>query len=166
MFGKRKERLLNRMEMLVIAAQFVTCTAIGETEGAYDTTDEEEKNRRIAIAAAKANYLFARVPAEIHKTQFNLGAVAGDADVWLLQHMKFQELVVQSLRVQNMVAFGRDENLVEPLGVGILAKFGSQYPDAPDPDSFPALVKKSLNELSQRNKHDLLQAFERRGIHI
>lgn len=165
-FGKHKKRLLDRMEVLVAAAQFVTVYAIAEAAGAYDATDEEAKSAIMAVAAAKANYLFAREPDDSHEAQFDLGELEREADAWLSQEEKMRELVVQSLRVQNMVAFGRTGRATEPLGSEILVKYGSRYPDAPDPSSYPALVRGSLNELNQGNRDGLLQSFERRGIHI
>ncbi|WP_329743296.1 hypothetical protein [Dyella sp. A6] len=155
------------MDALVVAAQFVTCIAIGEAEGAYAATSEEEKDRLIAVAAAKANYLFAREPDDSHLAKLNLREIDGEAEMWLSKQKKLQELVVQSLRVQNMVSYGRTGHAPEPpLGSKILAKYGSHYPDAPNPDSYPILVRQSLDELSQTNREDLLESFEHRGIQI
>lgn len=164
MFGKRKARLMDRMEILVAAAQFVMCTALCEVNGAYEVSGEVEKDRLIAIAAAKANYLFARRPNAKHVVDFNLNRLNGEAETWLSQNPTFQELVVQSLRVRNMVTYGRTGIAHDPIGAEFLNKYGKLFPVAPDPESYPTLIKRSLDELSASDKQDMLNSFARRGI--
>jgi len=165
MFGKRKARLMDRMEMLVAAAQFVTHVALCEANGAYEATGEGEKNRLIAIGAAKANYLFARDPDDKHLADFNLNQLNEEAETWLSQNPTFQEQVVQSLRVQNTVMYGRTGTAPDPIiGAELLDKYGKLFPVAPNTKSYPTLIKRSLDKLSEHDKQELLDAFARRGI--
>ena len=166
MFEKRKARLMDRMEMLVAIAQLVTYAALCEANGAYQATSEVEKNRLGAIAAAKANYLFAREPDDKYLADFNLSQLNEETETWLSQNPTFQELVVQSLRVQNMVMYGRTGAVHDLIGAKLLGKYGELFPVAPDPESYPTLIKRALDELNEHDKQELLDAFARRGIKL
>ncbi|MGH2510378.1 MAG: hypothetical protein ACRDHZ_23630 [Ktedonobacteraceae bacterium] len=148
------------------AAQIVASMAIGEDEGAYCAGSEAEEQKLIARSAAMCNCLFDGEQNEKIRSWFDLAEIEHAAHMWLSQHDTFKELVVQSLRVMNTIAIDRAGAVTGLLGEGILSMYGKTYPDAPNPDNYPAIIRKALGELDDANRNELLRGFSKINIAI
>jgi hypothetical protein len=104
MFGWFKKRLLARMDNLTKVAQMATCVAITRELKNREANEESVVGMK---GAARANFLFGHKGSELHRQQLDLPSEERAALEWLRDNAVFCELVVQSLRVMNMVGFGR-----------------------------------------------------------
>lgn len=99
-------------------------------------------------AAAVANHLFGESPSEMHLS-LNLPTVHADALRWLNLDEGRKEMVVQAIRVFQVVEFSATGQS-SGKGIEILQKYGKEFPASPDPESFHEVLKRELNKLSPR----------------
>ena len=151
MFGWLKKRMLARMATSASVARIVTFRALSIT---LEIDSAESKDKRAAIArsaGARTNFLFGSESTETHVENLDLGAEHQAAIEWLETNTLFRELVVQTRRVESTVRYGQTGS-VEAIGGSILANYGREFPDAPNPESYAALVKRAIDSLPERER--------------
>ncbi len=146
MFGWFKKRLLSKMNTLAYMARVVTALAALEHVRVKSTGLNRDADKEAMKAAAMTNYLFGETPAEMHRQQLDLQAEHEAAIAWLQQDPTLQELVVQSLRVMTTANYGSGKG-ASLVGEDILALLGPAYPQAPEPETYEALVKRAIKAL-------------------
>ncbi len=141
-----KKRLKSKMHRLVNAAKITSYGIFTLHVSDAPAEDKSEPSRASMIAAASVNFLFGEAPSSLHES-LNLREIHADAVEWLKRDDLLRELVVQSLRVATQLGF-MENGAVAVRGGDILQTFGSEYPIAPDPDSYENLVQKAIGVLS------------------
>ena len=109
---------------------------------------DQESDEAIAAqrAAAISNWIFQGKLATQHASIFTLHEAATIAESWLFLNPDFQELAVQTARMEAVAHFGLDDgHVAEPLQV--LIWFGKNHPETPDLDSYLALVARQIQKL-------------------
>ena len=154
MFGWFKRRLLARMGSLTRVAQMATFGAIVRDVG-HQTRDAE--SIRGVKAAARTNFLFGNEPSEVHATQLDLPTEERAALEWLRTEPLYRELVVQTLRVVGTVRFGQGGNVNPVVGERVLSEFGAQFPVAPDPAAYDALVLRAVQALPEADQKGIAE---------
>lgn len=135
-----KESLIRKMDGYTSVAQVAIFQSLKEdyekNMGSYDTT---------LFAAAVANYLFGRTADPDHVEQFTLVKIRAAGNQILADNHSIRKLVVQSLRVLSTItiAIGKGE-----IDTEILSIYGIEFPDAPDPSSYLALINESIQAMS------------------
>ncbi|MBU6246959.1 MAG: hypothetical protein KGN77_04315 [Xanthomonadaceae bacterium] len=105
-------------------------------------------------AAAISNWTFDGTLGVQPESPFTKEEAAAIAEAWLLINPGFQELAVQTARMEAVAKFGLDDGRVtEPAPV--LAWFGKSYPRAPSPESYPGLVTRQIQTLSEEAQASL-----------
>jgi hypothetical protein len=141
-FGKnREQKLIKEMHTYAdVATMAVFCyvTAI----------DEDGDNEGAPFVAAMVNYLFGKVPDPEHLEMFGSEKVESEATKLIENNVKLKELVVQSLRVLAAV----DPDNFD--GLALLGEYGSEFPAAPDPDSFPEVIKNFVQSMPEAAKSE------------
>src|ERR1700732_588812 len=131
------------MQRLLKVAQFATMTQFTH-DHAHSTSQQEELYER---AAAAANYLFGNsaIPTQ---AQLDLVAEHAKAREWLKRNQNIRELVVQSLRVANVIGWA--ESGIRPeTGMELLETFGREFPESPQLNAYRALVRQIVVALPQ-----------------
>lgn len=146
MFGWLKKRVFAGMSDLAKTGQLVTGIALLKHYRVDEATDESDQTARAAKAAAIANYFFGKTSDPLHTQSFDLPALYEEGHQWLLQNASFRELVVQSLRVIATAEYGMSGN-ANIVGETILTRFGREFPSAPNPETYKALVYKAIASL-------------------
>ncbi len=146
MFGWFKKRLLSKMNTFVYMARMVTALAALEHVGIKSAGLNRDADKEAMKAAAMTNYLFSETPAAMHKQQLDLHAEHEAAIAWLQEDPTFRELVVQSLRVMTTANYGSGKG-ASVVGEEILALLGAEYPQAPEPATYEALVMRAIQTL-------------------
>ena len=116
--------------------------------------------------AAMVNFLFGKPTQEMHIQQLDLDSERKTALEWLRNNSIFRELVVQSLRVKNTTDFSSGKSDGSITGEDILATFGSEYPIAPNPKNYEALVYKAFQSLTHDMQQLTIQFAKRVGINF
>jgi hypothetical protein len=119
MFGFGKKRLLAKMEGLTKIAQLAVYAMLMNRFQFAPVQSDSERQAVGMRAAAWANYLFGKSPSPQH-AHLNLEAEHRAARSWLKENELARELVVQSLRVANTVAYGKAGTAPE-LGMDLLS---------------------------------------------
>jgi len=145
--GRKKEEDLTEQKLIKemhtyadVATMAVFCyvTAI----------DEDGDNEGAPFVAAMVNYLFGKVPDPEHLEMFGSEKVESEATKLIENNVKLKELVVQSLRVLAAV----DPDNFD--GLALLGEYGSEFPAAPDPDSFPEVIKNFVQSMPEAAKSE------------
>ncbi len=123
-------RVIKRMNALVIRAQLAVCHIL------LPHPDKRD-DRSYKISAAVANELFGKSPKPDHIELFGEDKIRKAARTAVESGHDIKALVVQSLRVTNVI---RIRHELEPLRMDVLKEFGKEFPDAPTPDNFEVLV--------------------------
>lgn len=156
------KRLMTRMRTLADAAQATAYCALFDYFHSEKSDSDAEENIRAAKAAAIANYFFGKMSDPVHTKSFGLSGLYKEGISWLQANPRFQELVVQSLRVRNTVEFARTGKAPQ-IGMSLLESFGSAFPAAPDPESYSALVHNAINLLSPSSQASVRRYFGMEG---
>ena len=154
MFGWFKKRVVQRMRTLLSVSQIAVGVALLKHYGLQDALGEADRNARAARAAAAANYLFGKSPDPDHVQQFNpdhvqqfnLPEILAQAREWLQDNAPFRELVVQSRRVATAIN-AEASGAVSLVAEDLLSMLGGEFPDAPDPAKYEALIEQAIASL-------------------
>lgn len=160
-FGNSKKRLFAKMSSNVWMSQMAVSMMLMGRFNFDSAQTDEDRNTVSTKAAAWANYLFGKTPSEQH-AHLDLQSEHHAARDWLIENDLARELVVQSIRVANTVAYGRSGSAPE-IGLELLAKFGAEFPDAPTPATYEILVNRAIASLSPENQQSL-RAWARKGF--
>jgi hypothetical protein len=144
------------MERLVTIAQLAVSVKLINDYGFQETSSDDERNAVVAKAAATTNYLFGKSPSPMH-AHLDLAAEHAAAREWLKKNSPMCELVVQSLRVANVIGWGTSGTLPE-IGMELLEAFGKEYPDSPSVDTYEALVRRFVAALPPSRERQRLTA--------
>jgi len=171
MFGWFKKNLITEMNTFYNFANITTNFALFQhncTRSGIDIKSEHNEKYEFQIlrTAAMVNFLFGKPTQEMHIKQLNLDSEKNAALEWLRKNLIFRELVVQSLRVKNTTDFGSGKIDGSITGEEILTAFGSEYPIAPNPKYYEALVDKAFLSLSPDMQQLTLQLAKRLGINF
>lgn len=123
------------MQRLLKIAQLATMTQFTH-DHAHSTSQQEELYEH---AAAAANYLFGNSAMPV-QGQRDLAAEQPNTQEWLKRNQKIRELVVQSLRVANVIGWS-EAGVCPEIGTQLLQEFGTEFPTSPQLDSYRALVR-------------------------
>lgn len=143
MFRKRKQKLAGHMLGLVYVARVTVAVALLDCFHVSETGSDHENGPKAKMATTAANFLVDEPSDPEYTAGLNLQSVRDESLAWLRQHPPFIELVVQTLRVRSTVAFMLGKG-TPVFGEPILLEFGGGIPDAPDPESYDALIKRVL----------------------
>lgn len=148
---RSKTRVKKRLGQLLNGAKFAVSVALVEHYGGFEKgQSKEDIDGRLARSAAATNYLFGEPLHPDHVRDLDLAIIQSEALEWLRERPVFRKLVVQSLRVVSVLS-GKTDFLGEP----ILAQFGREFPDAPDPNNFENLVNEAIASLPPNCREDL-----------
>lgn len=157
----RKKRVMTQMAALTRAAQLATYTSLRNSLRPGDgAPPSDEKDLSEIRAAARTNLLYGSPPNEAHRA-LDMAQEHRAALQWLEQTALFRELVVQTVRVIATVRYGRT-GAVTVEGEPILAAYGAEFPEAPTPDSYQALLVRALSTLTESQQKEIA-AWMRRG---
>ncbi|MBU6416996.1 MAG: hypothetical protein KJS83_07490 [Xanthomonadaceae bacterium] len=157
LFQKRKRQLMARMIGLASTGRLIVACAI------QNDFKEIELSKTVAAqkAAAISNWLFLGTLSEEHVRSISPEEIKAVSDTWLELNPDFQELAVQTARVEATAKFGLDEGTpIEPAPV--LTLYGAAYPDAPDPNSYPSLITRQLQKLPAETQASIRDWMKRR----
>jgi hypothetical protein len=139
MFGFLKRRVTQRMQTLLKAAQLATMTQFVHDHSASQDGDLFER------AGVVGNHLFGNNMIAT-QTQFDHSAEYVHAREWLKENPRVRELVVQSLRVANVIGWAKSGTRPE-VGLETLNAFGKEFPDSPQLDTYRALLRRFVESL-------------------
>ena len=162
MFGWFKKRAMKQMGVLFNISQMIISLGLMKYYGFDEAQSEAEKNERAARAAAGANYLFGTAPNPMHLQQFNMLEIEVEACEWLRNNPVFRELVVQSLRVSTSIN-SEASGTVSIVGQKLLATFGREFPNAPDPTTYEQLINKASLLLPPDYQQSILARMVKRA---
>lgn len=142
LFKRRKKRLMGRTLGIAAAGRMVTACALQ-----LHFHDQESDEAIAAKRAAEiSNWIFQGTLETQHASLFTPHEAATVAESWLLLNPDFQELAVQTARMEAVAHYGLDDgHVAEPPNV--LVWFGKNHPEAPDLDSYTALVARQIQRL-------------------
>ncbi|WP_288092294.1 hypothetical protein [Thiomonas sp.] len=160
--GNRKKRVMNQMAALTRAAQMATYISLRNSLQPADPASprDDEKELSGLRAAARTNILYGN-PSNEARRDLDLAEEHRAALRWLDHTPVFRELVVQTLRVIATVRYGRTD-AAKVDGEPILVAYGTEFPEAPTPDSYQALLVRALSTLTEGQQRDIA-AWMRRG---
>lgn len=153
-FGKRKKLLLANMDRFTNMAQMAVSLILMEHSNYDSTQTDEDRKAIVEKSAVWANYLFGKTSSPKH-AHLDLEREYDAARDWLKENDFVCELVIQSLRVANMVVYGTS-GTVQDLGMDLLESFGAEHPNMPSPTDYEDLVIKAIALLSPKNRQQLL----------
>lgn len=160
MFGRRK-RSSNKIEGLARAAQATIGMALMQHyRAASRAGNSEEQTRSTQMAAAAANFLNGYVSHPEH-AELDQARVQTEARNWLQQNPAMRELVVQTLRVTAVVHdSAKAKAPTSEESVAVLAEFGGDAADKPDPHAYEALVRRAIGMLPHHTQIQLMRLAE------
>ena len=160
MFGWFKRRVARRMNNLVRTAQMTIGVGLIQHYGFADTVSDSEKDAVAKRGSAAANFLNGQPPHETH-AGLDLQQIYAEASQWMQDNPTMRELVVQTLRVSWVVDYMvKRGDLPSEERMSILTKFGSEFPNAPDPNSYEALVRRAIGTLPVSSQARVLGLME------
>lgn len=165
MFGWLKKNLIKEMNTLFNLANITTTSALFQHNCTSSGTDTKVELQMLRTAAM-VNFLFGKPTQEMHIQQLDLDSERKTALEWLRNNSIFRELVVQSLRVKNTTDFSSGKSDGSITGEDILATFGSEYPIAPNPKNYEALVYKAFQSLTHDMQQLTIQFAKKVGINF
>ncbi len=157
-YKKRVKRMYTQMDILCSVATLVVLDRITEKtipNGLYSDLNELSALKLAAVC----NYLLGRKLQPIQLERFSTEEIVMNALAYLDSDQKLRELVIQSLRAQHLIHFHKTNDLLKD-SVEILAKYGRQFPIAPNPESYLELMKKLISELNSKNQALIMQFIE------
>ena len=141
---------------LALMRHYSLNSAVADSEdGASESEDDLAKR-----ASAAANFLNGQ-PLHATHADFDLPQIYAEARQWMRDNRTMRELVVQTLRVASQVDYmvKTEEGLSEGRTL-ILTEFGSEFADAPRPETYEALVRRAIGTLPHRSQGRLLRFME------
>ena len=149
-FKRRKEQVMDRMLGMAAAGRMATACALLQ----HFRGQESDESVAIQRAAAVSNWIFQGKLEPQHASLFTPDNAAAIAESWLLLNPDFQELAVQTARVEVTAQFGLSNGpLAEPPPV--LIWFGKNHPESPHLDSYPALIARQIQKLPSEGQASL-----------
>jgi len=139
MFGFGKRRVFERMSGSYQKAQLAIYSFLKSKQ--YKVKDNIiEGEDKMLMAAAITNFMLGREAVQMHLDEFDIEEIESIGYQLIDKNQNLKELVVQSMRVY-LILF--TEGVMDiPIGMDIIEKYGSEFPDAPSPSSYEALLGK------------------------
>lgn len=152
MFGFRKSKLLSKMQNLHhLAGTSVFCRYRAAGAGGHEAASMR--------AAALLGAMFGKSPSTELSARFDMDEIRRQAQTDFAADRALRELVVQALRVEAaLAAEGKLPPLV-PGSLRILESSGAEFPEAPTPASFEALVHGYIATLPGNARADVMRQF-------
>lgn len=139
--------IIPQMERMADASRMAAAMMLLNDLGMDQASTELERERVAIRAEAQASLLFDKLLVYEHQ-QLEVDRERAEALAWMERWPVFQELIVQTLRVDNTLEYARTGQAPEPIiGATVLERYGRQFPDAPDPESYPALLSKAIHSM-------------------
>jgi hypothetical protein len=139
MFGFGKKRVLERMGHSYQKSQLAIFGYLKEKK--YKVRGSIlEGEKKMNMAAAIANFMFGQEPVQIHLDEFDIKEIESIGYQLIDKNHNLKELVVQSMRVY--LILWNQGVMDTPIDIDIIEKYGSEFPDAPSPSSYEALLDK------------------------
>lgn len=142
----KEPQVLKRMDALVNRAKLAVCYMLMQNFVA-----KEEHDKAHEFAAAITNEIFGEEPQENHAEQFRMDEISKAARALVMRDSTIKVLAVQTVRVMNVIRVNHDQDII---GQSLLKEFGSDFPNAPSPDTFEQLV--SEYEVANGVEHRLI----------
>ncbi|BBO99353.1 hypothetical protein [Sulfuriferula nivalis] len=152
LFSGNVKRLANYGDGLAQVAQITLYMILMEQLSNQNSNKDKDAIR--SVASSWSNYLFGRPPSDQHKN-LDLDAEHAKAIRWLdNEGAPYQKLVIQGLRIIATANYARS-GTAKSIGIEILERYGKNFPDSPDLDSYGAslvlIIVGDLDEESRNN---------------
>lgn len=153
LFSGNTKRLANYGDGLAQVAQITLYMVLMEQLSNQNSNKDKDTIRQ--AASSWANYLFGRPPSAQHKN-LDLDTEHAKAIRWLDNAgASYQKLVVQGLRIMATTNYART-GTAKPKGMEILERYGKNFPDSPDLDSYAAsLVLTITGHLDEESRNSV-----------
>ena len=148
----------SRMRELTELAYIVVFDALKLDYGADEARTEKERKQYSARAHAAADYLFGREPSSRAVEALDLAREQEAARNWLLRNARMRELVLESLRVLNVLN-EHDHTRTGLVGEGLVMAYGQGSFRAPDVATYDALVHDAIYSLPLHAQQGIFYAW-------
>jgi hypothetical protein len=136
-----------QMERLADASRMATAMMLMHELGMPQADNESEQMQIATRAGLQASLIFDKPLAPEHEL-LDIEAERKKVLEWLEDRPLFKELVVQTLRVDNIVRFAKTGQPPNPLiGASLLGNFGKQFRNGPSPDSYNSLLSDVIHSM-------------------
>jgi hypothetical protein len=149
MLGFLRRRRARKMQRLLMVAQLATVERFVRDHSSQ-RPDLSER------AAAAANYLFGNSAMPV-RAQLDLTAERANARQWLKDNQRIRELVIQSLRVANVIGWA-EAGVGSGVGLELLEAFGKEFPVSPKLSTYRGLVRRFVESLPASKEKAKLEA--------
>ena len=151
LFGAKNKpalhNVITQMERLTKDSYMATAMMMMHDAGMSQANEESEQLNIAARVGAQASLLFDKPLASEHM-QLDIEREREEALAWLERQSLFKKLVVQTLRVDNTIEFARTGQAPNPIvGAAILERYGKQYRDEPNPETYNSLVSEVIHSM-------------------
>jgi hypothetical protein len=158
-FKDRSSELSTGMLQLTVVARFMVWHAVVATYGVAEVNDQTDEH-----AGDIVKYLFNDSEGDEDKADRFRAATDVEAMLWLDANQDWQELVVQTLKVQMISASDRGDiypdDLDNLIKAPVFEKYGRDYAMKVDPRSYTQLVDGKLKELPESLRDLIRQRFQ------
>jgi len=149
MFGFLKRRRAQKMQRLLKVAQLATAEHFVRDHSSQ-RLDLSER------AAAAANCLFGNSAMPV-RAELDLTAERTNAREWLKENQRIRELVIQSLRVADVIGWA-EAGVGRKVGLELLEAFGKEFPVSPKLSAYRGLVRRFVDSLPASTEKGKLMA--------
>ena len=147
LFSSRRNRVAAQMARLADAARMATALMLMHDMGMSNANNQAKQESIANRAGAQGSLLFGK-PLDPGHRFLNLEKERDEAFAWLELQPLFKKLVVQTLRVDNTVAFALTGEAPMPvIGIATLERYGAQFRDGPNPVSYQSLVSEVIHSM-------------------
>ncbi|HTS53970.1 MAG TPA: hypothetical protein VMH26_11905 [Burkholderiales bacterium] len=138
---------------------YITVFDALELEYGKDEVRSETERRQCSVrAGVAADYLFGKEPGERAPETLDLAREQETARNWLKRNARMRELVLESLRVLNMLS-DDSRTRTGPVGEGLLMAYGQGVFRAPDPAAYEALVHGAIYSLPLHTQQSIFYGW-------
>ena len=145
-----KKSVRRRLSVLLNASKLAVWDIL-QTHFLSSPSDMPQAN---LVASAAVNFLFGEAVDSLHH-DLDLSKIHAEATKLLGRSNLLKELVTQSLRISTTLDFMKGKTISDRK-LEILSMFGSEYPTAPNPDSYERLVRRVIRTLSPEMQKSIL----------
>lgn len=138
---------LIHMHKLAYTSSMATGMLMMHDLGLPDAKTDEDKQRIHTRGSIQARLIFGK-PMKPEHQQFDIDSEYKALLAWLESRPIFKELVVQTLRVENVLAFTRTGQTPDPvIGKAVLERYGRDFPTEVDPENYRKLLNTAVNAM-------------------
>lgn len=151
LFGSKNKpalpNVITQMERLTKVSYMATTMMMMHDAGMSQASEDSEQLDIATRIGAQASLLFDK-PLAPEQMQLDIEREREEALAWLERQVLFKKLVIQTLRVNNTIEFARTGQAPDPIiGAAILERYGEQYQDEPNPETYNSLVSEVIHAM-------------------